>query len=169
MTQVTLKGNPFRIAGPLPGVGAEAPPFALVGRDLGEVARDSFPGKRVVLNIFPSVDTPVCAASVRRFNVLASGLPDTVVVCASADLPFATQRFCGAEGLEYVVTASTFRSPDFGKAYGVELMEGPLKGLMARAVVAMGADGKVIHTQLVPEIGQEPDYDAVMDALRQAQ
>ena len=164
MAQVTLGGNPVHTVGELPAVGQQAPSFSVTAGDLSDVTGADFAGKRVVLNIFPSVDTPVCAASVRKFNELASGLDNTVVLCVSADLPMAQKRFCGGEGLENVSTASTFRS-DFGTAFGVELGEGALKGLLARSVVVLDESGTVVHSQLVPEIAMEPDYDAAVAAL----
>ena len=164
MATVTLRGNPFHTSGELPAVGSPAPSFSLVGSDLSEVTSESFAGKKVVLNIFPSIDTPTCAASVRAFNERAAGLDNTVVLCVSEDLPFAAGRFCGAEGIENVTTGSAFRS-DFAEAYGVKLEEGPLAGLTARAVVVIDENGTVAHTQLVGEIADEPDYDAALDAL----
>jgi len=164
MAQVTLGGNPVNTVGELPAVGQQAPAFSVTAGDLRDVTAADFAGKRVVLNIFPSVDTPVCATSVRKFNELASGLDNTVVLCVSADLPMAQKRFCGSEGLENVSTASTFRS-DFGNAFGVALDEGVLKGLLARSVVVLDESGTVIHSQLVPEIAMEPDYDAAVAAL----
>ena len=164
MAQVTLRGNPSNTNGELPAVGSTAPSFSLVGSDLGEVSSGSLAGKKVVLNIFPSVDTPTCAQSVRTFNERAAGLDDTVVLCVSEDLPFAQGRFCGAEGIENVKTGSGFRS-DFAEQFGVKLADGPLAGLMARAVVVLDADGTVTHTQLVGEIADEPDYDAALAAL----
>ncbi len=164
MAQVTLGGNPVHTSGELPAVGSTAPAYTLTGADLGDVASSDFDGKNVVLNIFPSVDTPTCATSVRTFNERAAGLDDTVVLCVSADLPFAAGRFCGAEGIENVKTASTFRS-DFGTDYGVDLVDGKLAGVLARAVVVVGPDGTVKHTELVPEIAQEPDYDAALNAI----
>ncbi|MFK8022442.1 MAG: thiol peroxidase [Ilumatobacter sp.] len=164
MAEVTLGGNPVHTSGDLPEVGSAAPSFTLTGSDLGDVTSGSFEGKNLVLNIFPSVDTPTCATSVRTFNERAAGLDDTAVVCVSADLPFAQGRFCGAEGIENVSTASTFRS-SFGADYGVNLTDGPLAGVLARAVVVVGADGVVKHTEMVSEIAQEPDYDAALGAL----
>jgi len=163
MAQITLRGNPINTVGELPAVGAPAPSFALTGTDLGAVSSDQFSGKPVLLNIFPSIDTPVCAASVRKFNeqAAASGLS---VVCVSKDLPFAQKRFCGAEGIENVTTASAFRD-SFGEDYGITIADGPMAGLLGRAVVVIGADGKVVYTQLVPEIGSEPDYDAALASL----
>jgi thiol peroxidase len=164
MAQVTLGGNPVNTSGELPSVGSAAPSFTLAGGDLGDVTSESFAGKNVVLNIFPSIDTPTCAASVRTFNERAAGLDDTVVLCVSADLPFAQGRFCGAEGIENVQTGSTFRS-DFGSDYGVTLTDGRMAGVLARAVVVIGPDGTVKHTELVPEIANEPDYDAALGAI----
>lgn len=164
MASVTLRGNPLSTSGELPSVGAPAPEFSLVGSDLGEIGTESLTGKRVVLNIFPSIDTPTCAMSVRVFNERAASLDNAVVVCVSEDLPFAQNRFCGAEGIENCLTASAFRS-DFADAYGVRLLDGPLKGLMARAIVVLDEAGTVVHTELVPEIAQEPDYDAALGSL----
>jgi thiol peroxidase len=164
MAQITLGGNPVHTVGELPKHGSPAPSFTLTGGDLSDVSKAELAGRRVVLNIFPSVDTAVCAASVRKFNEMASSLDNTVVVCVSADLPFALGRFCGAEGLADVKTASTFRS-DFGDAFGVKMADGKLAGLMARAVVVLDERGTVLHSQLVPEIAQEPDYDAAIASL----
>ncbi len=165
MAQVTLKGNPIHTVGELPGVGKSAPNFTLTRKDLSEVSLADFKGQRVVLNIFPSIDTPTCATSVRTFNAQASKAANTVVLCVSVDLPFAAGRFCAAEGLDKVVPASAFRNPDFGHAYGVILTDGPLRGLLARAVVVLDEGGKVIHNQLVPEIAEEPDYAAALAVL----
>ncbi len=162
MAQITLRGNPINTIGELPAVGSAAPAFALTGTDLGTVTNDQFRGKTVLLNIFPSVDTPVCAASVRKFNEQASAKGLTVV-CVSKDLPFALSRFCGAEGIENVTSASAFRD-SFGEDYGLTITDGPMAGLLGRAVVVIGADGKVVHAELVPEIAQEPDYDAALAA-----
>ena len=164
MGQVTLGGNPVHTSGDLPALGASAPAFSLVGADLSEFDAGEFAGKNVILNIFPSIDTPTCATSVRQFNERAAGMDDTVVVCVSADLPFAMGRFCGAEGIANVKVGSTFRS-DFGSEYGVTLTDGVLQGVLARAVVVIGPDGTVKHTELVPEIAQEPNYDAALAAL----
>ena len=164
MAEVTLRGNPIHTSGELPPVGSDAPDFTVVGADLGEISKASLAGKNVVLNIFPSVDTPTCATSVRTFNERAAGNDDTVVVCVSADLPFAAGRFCGAEGIENVKTGSTFRS-SFGDDYGLTLTDGPLAGVLARAVVVLDGNGTVTHTQLVGEIGDEPDYDAALGAV----
>lgn len=166
MAQVTLKGNPFHTSGDLPKAGAAAPDFQLVKTDLGEASLKDFTGKRVVLNIFPSLDTPTCATSVRTFNKRASEAPNTVVLCISQDLPFAAARFCTTEGLANVVPASSFRAPEFGQAYGLTMVDGPLKGLLARAVVVVDEKGSVKHTQLVPEIADEPNYDAALAALK---
>ncbi len=165
MTQIALGGDPVNTIGELPAVGSVAPDFTLVTQDLSEVNLDSLPEGRVVLNIFPSVDTGVCAMSVRQFNKLAADLADTTVVCVSKDLPFAFDRFCGAEGIDNVVTASAFRST-FGEDYGVIQVDGPLAGLMSRAVVVIDRDGKVIYTEQVPEIKQEPDYEAALAVLQ---
>ncbi len=164
MAEVTLGGNPVHTSGDLPEVGSAAPSFTLTGSDLGDVSMSSFEGKNLVLNIFPSVDTPTCATSVRTFNERAADLDNTAVVCVSADLPFALGRFCGAEGIDNVSTGSSFRS-SFGDDFGVNLTDGPLAGVLARAVVVVGADGTVKHTELVSEIANEPDYDAALGAL----
>jgi thiol peroxidase len=166
VAQITLKGNPIHTSGDLPKVGAAAPAFTLVKTDLGETGLKDFTGRRVVLNIFPSLDTGVCATSVRKFNALASGLADTTVLCVSADLPFAANRFCSTEGLTHVVPASCFRNPEFGTAYGAAMVDGPMRGLLARALVVVDGTGKVVHTELVPTIGQEPDYDAALAVLK---
>ena len=164
MAEITLRGNPINTSGNLPAVGSAAPAFSLTGGDLGAVTSDGLAG-RVVLNIFPSIDTPTCAQSVRAFNERAAGLDDTTVVCVSADLPFAASRFCAAEGIENVSTGSTFRNGEFLDDYGVGLVDGPLTGLCARAVVVIGADGTVLHSELVSEIANEPDYGAALAAL----
>jgi len=165
MAQITLQGNPIETVGALPAQGSAAPGFTLVKTDLSEVSLSDFSGKKVVLNIFPSIDTGVCAASARRFNTIASQKDNTVVLCVSADLPFAHQRFCEAEGLENVVPVSVFRSPEFGKEYGVTITTGPLTGLLSRAVVVIDNAGNVAYTEQVPEIAQEPDYDAALAVL----
>jgi thiol peroxidase len=162
MAQITLRGNPINTVGELPGVGTSAPGFTLTGTDLGEVSSEQFRGKTVLLNIFPSVDTPVCATSVRTFNERAAA-SGAAVVCVSKDLPFAQKRFCGAEGIENVTTASAFRD-GFGEDYGITITDGPMAGLLGRAVVVIDADGNVAYAELVPEIGQEPNYDAALTA-----
>lgn len=164
MATTAFKGKPVHTVGDLPAEGSKAPEFTLTGSDLSEVTAETAQGNRVVLNIFPSVDTGVCAASVRKFNELAAGLDNTTVVNVSADLPFALGRFCGAEGIENVVSASTFRD-GFGERYGVTMTDGPLRGLLARSVVVLDTDRTVLHSQLVPEITTEPDYDAAIAAL----
>ena len=167
MSQITLQGNPVQTFGSLPAVGMPAPSFKLVKSDLSEADLQDFGGKNIILNIFPSLDTSVCAASVRRFNKEAGESPDTVVLCISADLPFAHNRFCEAEGLNDVIPLSVFRSAEFGRDYGVTFTSGPLTGLLSRAVVIIDRSGKVTYTEQVPEIGQEPDYDAALLALSQ--
>jgi thiol peroxidase len=159
-----LGGNPVNTSGDLPAVGTSAPSFDLAAVDLGNISSADFAGKNVVLNIFPSVDTATCATTVRTFNERAADLDNTAVLCVSADLPFAQGRFCGAEGIANVKTASTFKS-SFGADYGVSLIDGKFKGLLARAVVVVGQDGSVKHTELVSEIAQEPNYDAALSAL----
>lgn len=164
MAKVTLQGNAFETVGDLPKVGAEAPGFSLVQADLSEVTLASLAGKKVILNIFPSVDTGTCATSVRKFNEQAAGLDNAVVLCVSADLPFALGRFCGAEGIENVMVGSTFRA-DFGREYGVSFKTGPLAGLLSRSVVVIDAAGKVLHSEQVAETVDEPNYDAALAAL----
>ncbi len=166
MAQVTLKGNPVQTIGNLPAVGEAAPGFTLVDKELQEITLTTYAGQKVVLNIFPSVDTPTCAMSVRRFNADIEKTGNAVAVCASMDLPFAHARFCGAEGLDKVVSASAFRNAEFGRDYGVTITDGPLKGLFARAVVVVDENGRVAYTQLVPEIAEEPDYEAALKALK---
>jgi thioredoxin-dependent peroxiredoxin len=166
MAKITFKGNPVSTSGELPKTGAAAPDFTLVKNDLSAAMLKDFAGKTLVLNIFPSVDTAVCATSVRRFNQEAAKLDGVAVLCVSKDLPFAQKRFCGAEGIDKVATASWFRGPDFGAAYGVTMTDGPLAGLFARAVVVVGKDGKVVHAELVPEIAQEPNYAAALASVR---
>jgi thiol peroxidase len=165
MATVTLRGNPVQTSGELPKVGSKAPDFRLVNPDLKDVSLADFAGKKKILNIYPSVDTPVCATSTRKFNEKAAAIKDAVVICVAADLPFAFRRFCAAEGLSNVQTLSLMRGKEFGKAYGVELTNGPMQGLLARAIVVLDADNKVTHTELVPEIAQEPNYDAALKAL----
>ena len=165
MAKITLKGNEIDTVGSLPEVGTKAPEFTAVATDLSEVSLNNYAGKSVVLNIFPSIDTGVCAASARRFNSEATKNKETVVLCVSADLPFAHGRFCEAEGLKDVVPVSVFRSADFGTSYGQTITTGPLAGLLARAVVVIGADGIVKYVEQVPEITQEPDYDSALKAI----
>ena len=162
---VTLGGNPVQVVGDFPQKGQKAPAFSLVAKDLADTSLANFAGKRKVLNIFPSIDTPTCALSVRRFNQSASKLSNTVVLCISADLPFAQKRFCGAENIENVVTLSTMRGADFLQHYGVALASGPLAGVAARAVVVLDENDVVLHSELVGEIKNEPDYDAALKAL----
>lgn len=164
MAQTKLRGAATATVGELPGVGTTTPAFTLTANDLSEVTEASWPGRRLILNIFPSVDTGVCATSVRKFNEVAGSLDNTTVVCVSADLPFAQARFCGAEGIENVVTASAFRS-DFGTSYGVKIAEGPMAGLLARSIVVVDTYGVVLHTELVDDIVHEPNYDAAIAAL----
>jgi thiol peroxidase len=164
MAQTALGDNTVNTVGDLPSVGSTTPPFTVTKSDMSELTQADLLGQRVVINIFPSLDTKTCAMSVRKFNELAAGLDNTTVLCVSADLPFAQARFCGAEGLTNVTTGSTFRS-DFGTAYGVKMADGRLAGLMARSVVVLDENGTVIHSQLVPAIGQEPDYDAAVASL----
>lgn len=165
MAQTALGGNPVSTSGDLPEVGSSAPDFSLTGPDLGPIQSSDFAGQRVVLNIFPSIDTPTCATSVRTFNERASALDNTTVLCVSADLPFAQGRFCGAENIDAVKTASTFKNPEFLDTFGVGLVDGKLAGLCARAVVVIDESGTVAHAELVPEIADEPDYDAAVAAL----
>ena len=164
MATITFKGNPVETTGALPSVNTKAPDFNLAKTDLSDVSMNDFAGNRLILNIFPSIDTPVCAASARRFNEEAGKLEKTLVLCISADLPFAHNRFCELEGLKDVIPLSVFRSPDFGKDYGVTITTGPLAGLMSRAIVITDASGIVIYTQQVSEIAEEPDYDAALEA-----
>lgn len=166
MAQVAFKGSPLRTAGSLPRVGSAAIDFKAIRTDLSSVSLGELKGKKVVLNIFPSLDTPVCAASVRRFNVEAAKLDNTVVLCISKDLPFAQARFCAAEGINNVITGSEFQDSSFSDAYGVRILDGPLAGLFSRAIVVIDEQGKVIYTEQVPEITQEPNYDKALLALR---
>ena len=167
MTTVTLGGNPVEVKGSFPVVGALAPAFALAGADLKDHSLADYAGRRKVLNIVPSLDTETCAVSTRKFNEKAASLANTVVLVISADLPFAAKRFCSVEGLANVVTLSTFRNGEaFKEAYGVAIASGPLAGLAARAVVVLDAQNKVLHAELVPEIAQEPNYEAALAAVR---
>lgn len=165
MSQVTFKGTPVKVAGSLPSIGDKAPAFTLTGSDLSDKGLEAFAGQKKVLNIFPSLDTGTCAQSVREFNRRANELDDTAVLCISMDLPFAQARFCGAEGLDQVVTLSAFRHPEFLDDYGVRLADGPLAGLAARTVVVLDADDTVRHVEQVGEIADEPDYEAALKAL----
>lgn len=166
MTDVTLGGNPINVAGNLPRKGDIAPDFTLTSKDLKDVGLKDFSGKRKVLNIVPSLDTPVCAKSTRVFNERAAEAPNTAVIVISADLPFAMNRFCSTENISNVVTLSTLRGRDFHGKYGVDITNGPLKGLTARAVVVLDENNRVLHSQLVPEIKNEPDYEAALAALK---
>ncbi|MCB9232132.1 MAG: thiol peroxidase [Bacteroidia bacterium] len=165
MASITLKGNPIETAGNLPAKGSKAPNFTLTKTNLSNFTLDEFQGKTVILNIFPSIDTGICAASTRRFNQEVQNLENTVVICVSKDLPFAHARFCGAEGLKDVISASEFRNSSFSDAYHVLMTTGNMAGLMSRAVVVINPEGIVTYTEQVPEIGQEPDYAAAMAAL----
>jgi thioredoxin-dependent peroxiredoxin len=166
MATVTLGGEPIAVAGNFPRAGDSAHSFMLVDKDLKDVSLSSFWGKRKILNIVPSLDTPVCQASARKFNEAVGAIPNTVVLVISADLPFAQNRFCGAEGLKHVVTLSTLRGRDFHKDYGVMIMDPPLSGLTARAVVVLDENDKVVYSELVPEIKQEPNYEAALAAAK---
>lgn len=165
MASITLHGNPCNTSGDLPAVGSTAPGLTLTDAELGDVTLDSYAGKKKLLNIVPSLDTPVCATSTKKFNESMAGRDDAVALVISADLPFASSRFCTAEGVDNVVNLSMMRSKDFGSDYGVLIVDGPLAGVLARAVVVLDADNKVVYTQLVAEIGEEPDYDAALAAL----
>lgn len=169
METVYFKGNPCHTYGPLPRVGEKAPCYTLVAPDMKEITCHDYAGKCVVLNIFPSLDTDVCAASVRRFNTEAAALDNTVVLCVSMDLPFAAARFCTAEGIRNVQAASAFRSPMFWQKYGVQIIDGPLAGLLARAVVVLDENRNVIYQHLVEEIASEPNYKEALDVLRKHQ
>jgi thiol peroxidase len=165
MAEITLGGNPVNTSGDLPAVGSPAPAFELTALDLRSLSSTDLAGQNVVLNIFPSIDTGVCATSVRTFNERAAGLENTTILNVSADLPFAQKRFCGAEGIENASSGSTFRSPGFGEAYGTTLVDSGMAGLHARAVVVINAEGNVAHAQLVGEIAEEPDYDTALSAI----
>lgn len=166
MAKISLKGNPVQTIGELPAKGTKAPDFELVKNDLSKVSLKDYAGNRLILNIFPSLDTSTCAASVRQFNKLAATLNNTKVLCISRDLPFAQSRFCGVEGIENAITASDFATGKFGKDYQVEIITGPLTALLSRAVVVLDENHKVIYTQQVPEITEEPDYDAALASLK---
>jgi len=165
MAKITLKGNPVNTSGNLPAKGTSAPDFNLVKSDLGHLSLSELKGKKLILNIFPSLDTSVCATSVRKFNELAAGKQNAVVLGISKDLPFAHGRFCSTEGITNVVTLSGFRDSSFGKSYGVDIIDGPLAGLYARSIVVVDEKGTVLYTQLVPETTEEPDYDSALAAL----
>jgi thiol peroxidase len=165
MAKITLKGSPVNTSGDLPKKGTQAPDFKLVKADLEELSLSELKGKKILLNIFPSLETSVCSTSIRKFNQLAAGRTNTVVLAISKDVPFAHKRFCTTEGITNVVTLSGFRDKVFGKSYGVDMIDGSWAGLYARSVVVVDEKGKVIYTQLVPEIGQEPDYASAMNAL----
>ena len=166
MNQVTFQGKPVALGGPLPAVGTKAPKFGGVRGDLSVLHLPDLLGRRVVLNVFPSLDTPVCAASVQRFNQEAAALPGVTVLCVSKDLPFAQARFCTAEGIENVTAVSTFRCRCFDEKYGLVMTDGPLKGLLARAVIVIDEEGTIVYEELVPEITQEPNYEAALAALK---
>jgi len=165
MAQTALQGNPVTLSGELPAVGSVAPDFQLVDKDLADRSLADFAGKKKLLNIVPSLDTPVCATSTKTFNAAMAAKPDAVALVVSADLPFAMGRFCGAEGIDNVIGLSMMRSRHFAKDYGVLIEDGPLAGITARAVVVLDADNTVVYTQLVPEITEEPDYEAALAAL----
>ncbi len=165
MAKITLKGNEINTSGELPAVGSQAPDFTLTKTDLSDISLNDLKGKRVILNIFPSIDTDVCAASVRHFNADANALENTAILCVSQDLPFAHARFCGAEGLENVDSVSELRNNSFGDNYGVKIVDGPLAGLLSRAIVVLDENGKVIYNEQVPEIVQEPNYEAALNSL----
>ena len=165
MANVTLGGNPLHTSGELPAAGTHAADFSLVNTDLGAVSLDNFKGKKLILNIFPSIDTGTCAASVREFNKKASSLENTTVLCISRDLPFAQKRFCGAEGLDNVINLSDFNTGAFGKNYGLEITDGPLAGLHSRVVIVLDENGTIVHAEQVAEIADEPNYDAALAAL----
>jgi thioredoxin-dependent peroxiredoxin len=165
MAKTALQGNPVTLSGDLPAIGSTAPDFTLVDKDLGDKSLADFAGKKKLLNIVPSLDTPVCATSTKKFNEAMAGKSDAVALVISADLPFAMGRFCGAEGIENVISLSMMRSHDFARDYGVHIVDGPLAGITARAVVVLDANNKVLYSQLVPEITEEPDYEAALAAL----
>jgi len=165
MAKITLKGNPVNTSGNLPAKGSIAPEFKLVKSDLSNLSLSELKGKKLILNIFPSLDTSTCATSVRKFNQLAAGKPNTVVLAISKDLPFAHGRFCTTEGIKNVTTLSGFRDSTFGKAYGIDIIDGPLAGLYGRSIVVIDEKGKVVYTELVPETTHEPDYDSAIAAL----
>jgi len=165
MAKITLRGNPIKTSGSLPEKGSKAPAFSLVKSDLSTLTLDELAGKNIILHISPSLDTGICATAVRKFNVVAAGMENTVVLAITKDLPFAHGRFCSTEGIDNVTTLSGFRDTSFGKAYGVDILDGPMAGLYARSIVVIDEKGKVVYTELVPEIVQEPDYDRALAAL----
>jgi thiol peroxidase len=165
MAAITFKGATIHTTGTLPAVGSKVPAFTLTDRDLVDRTLADYLDQKIVMNIFPSIDTSVCAMSVRRFNAEAASRPGTVILCISADLPFASSRFCGAEGLDKVVTLSDFRHKEFGTDFGVRITDSPLAGLLSRAVLVIDKQGQVVYTEQIPEIGQEPDYAAALAAL----
>lgn len=165
MAKITLHGSPINTLGSLPAVGSQAADFKLTATDLSEKTLHDYKGKKIVLNVFPSVDTGTCAASVRAFNKEAAGLKDTVVLCVSKDLPFAQKRFCAAEGLDNVETLSEYKDNNFSDAYQLRMTDGPLSGLLSRAVIVLDNDGKIVYTEQVPEVGDEPNYQAALAAL----
>ena len=165
MAKITLRGNPISTSGSLPEKGSKAPAFSLVKSDLSTLTLEELAGKKIILHISPSLDTGICATAVRKFNVVAAGMENTVVLAITKDLPFAHGRFCSTEGIDNVTTLSGFRDTAFGKAYGVDILDGPMAGLYARSIVVIDEKGKVVYTELVPEIVQEPDYDRALAAL----
>lgn len=165
MAQITLKGNPINTSGDLPAVGTKAPDFSLTKADLSDVSLQDFAGKKKILNIVPSLDTGVCQASMRAFNEKAAAVGDNVIITVSRDLPFAQKRFCETEGIDKVIAAAEMRNRDFGSAYGIEITDGPLAGVLGRAVIVIDEEGTVIYSELVPEIAQEPNYDAALAAV----
>lgn len=166
METVYFKGTPVHTSGMVPAVGSPAPDFELISPELMEIGMSNYPGKNIILNVFPSLDTAVCAMSVRKFNEKAASKPDTVVLCVSMDLPFAAARFCSAEGIKNVTAASAFRSPKFAEDYGLMMVDGPLKGLLARAVLIIDKNRKIIYRELVDEITHEPDYEAALKMVK---
>ena len=165
MAIITLKGSQFNTIGELPMVGTQAPDFTMTREDMTEVRLSDCHGKMTVLNIFPSLDTPTCAAAMKQFNKIAKQFPDAMILCISADLPFAQHRFCNIEHLQNVIPVSIFRNPGFGKNYGVQIMDGPLNGLLTRAVIVLDKESRVVHTELVEELANEPNYQAALDCI----
>ena len=165
MTTITLQGSPFHTVGELPAIGSQAPAFIMTRNDLSDITSTDCLGKKVVLSICPSLDTPTCANAAKRFNEIAGDHEDVIVLCVSADLPFAQKRFCSTDNLKNVVPVSIFRNPDFGKKYGVQIIDGPLAGLLARAIIVLDKGGKVVYTEQVQEIADEPDYQAAINAI----